>query len=137
MAITDIHFVYRVTASHIAAGEDNIPVGKLVDETISSYDLINDWDCMLDAFGRINSKADSIAEAIRKREKDNMDAIDNAEPGEEPEELDYDELVEPRDEYIRSMDLDTLIRAYQEANGGPEYCTYTYITDDEEEEDED
>jgi len=137
MAITHIHFVYRITSSHVPCGSDDVPVDKLVDETIESYDSIQDWVCMLDAFGRINSKADSIAESIYEREKDNREAIDNAEPGEEPEEIDYDDLVDPRDEYIRSMDLDTLIRAYREANGGPEYCTYTYITDDEEEEDED
>ena len=138
MAITHIHFVYRVTASHIAAGEDNIPVGKLVDETIESYDSIQDWACMLNAFARINSETDRIAEAIYKREKDNREAIDNAEPGEEPEEIDYYDLVAPRDEYLMNADLETLVRAYQEANCGPEYTTYRYITDDDEdEEDED
>lgn len=131
MAITHIHFTNRITNSHTPVESWDIPVDKLADETVSSYDHIDDFEDMLNAFARINNKADNIAEGIYVREKNNMDAINNAEPGEEPEELDYNELVEPRDEYIRSMDLDTLIRAYQEANGGPEYCTYTYITDED------
>lgn len=137
MAITHIHFTNRITNSHTPVESWDIPVDKLADETVSSYDHIDDFEDMLDAFARINGTTYYIAKGIRRRFTDNQDAINNAEPGEEPEELDYNELVEPRDHYLYDpdLDLDTLVRAYQEANGGPEYCTYHYITDEEEDED--
>ena len=133
MAITHIHFTNRITNSHTPVESWDIPVDKLADETVSSYDHIDDFEDMLDAFARINGTTYYIAKGIRRRFTDNQDAINNAEPGEEPEELDYDTLVEPRDHYLYDpdLDLDTLVRAYQEANGGPEYCTYTYITDED------
>ena len=133
MAITAIHFTKRITSSHI-------PVEKLADETVNSYERIDDFEDMLDAFARINGTTYYIANGIRRRFIANQNAIDNAKPGEEPEEIDYNDLVLPRDHYLYDPDLDleTLISAYREANGGPEYCTYRYITDeDDEEEDED
>lgn len=137
MTVTHIHFTKRITSSHIPVESWDIPVEKLADETVNSYENIDDFESMLDAFARVNSETKSIAEAILKRFEDNQEAIDNAEHGEEPEEIDYNDLVAPRDEYLYNHDLglETLIEAYQEANGGPEYCTYRYITDEEEDED--
>lgn len=141
MAITGIHFVYRIalstvhkiTASYVPVGYVNIPVEELADETIRAYNYINDFELMTYAFGQINSKAKRIANTILKQVKASVKSIDktidNAEAVEESEEIDYDELVKPRDDYIRSMDLETLISAYQYANGGPDYCAYEYITD--------
>lgn len=140
MAITAIHFTKRITSSHIPVESWDIPVEELADETVSSYEHIDDFESMLDAFARINGTTYYIANGISRRVTANQEAIDNAEPGEEPEEIDYNDLVLPRDHYLYDpdLDLDTLIIAYQEANGGPEYCTYRYITDeDDEEEDED
>ena len=140
MAITTIHFTKRITSSHIQVESWDIPVEQLADETVNSYERIDDFESMLDDFARINETTYYIAEGIRRRATANQEAIDNAEPGEEPEEIDYSDLVEPRDHYLYdpNLNLDTLIMAYQEANGGPEYCTYRYITDeDDEEEDED
>lgn len=140
MAITAIHFTKRITSSHIPVESWDIPVEKLADETVNSYERIDDFEDMLNAFARINGTTYYIAKGILRRATANQEAIDNAEPGEEPEEIDYDDLVLPRDHYLYDpdLDLDTLIKAYQEANGGPEYCTYRYITDeDDEEEDED
>ena len=133
MTVTHIHFTRRITSSHTAAESWDIPVEELADETASSYDHINDFETMLDAFARINETTYYIAEGIRRRFVDNQNAIDNAKPGEEPEELDYDDLVLLRDHYLYDpdIDLDTLVKAYQEANGGPEYCTYRYITDED------
>lgn len=138
MAITAIHFTKRITSSHTPAESRDIPVDKLADETVSSYGHIDDFENMLDDFARVSVTTYYIARGIRRRFTANQEAIDNAEPGEEPEELDYDDLVEPRDHYLYDpdLDLDTLIKAYQEANGGPEYCTYTYITDDEDEDED-
>lgn len=140
MAITDIHFTKRITSSHIPVESWDIPVEKLADETVNSYERIDDFESMLDAFARVNETTYYIAEGIRRRFTANQEAINNAEPGEEPEEVDYDDLVLPRDHYLYNpdLDLDTLISAYREANGGYEYCTYRYITDeDDEDEDED
>jgi len=140
MTVTHIHFTKRVTSSHIPVESWDIPVEELADETVSSYERIDDFESMLDAFARINGTTYYIANGIRRRFIANQNAIDNAKPGEEPEEIDYNDLVLLRDHYLYDLDLDldTLIRAYQEANGGPEYCTYRYITDeDDEEEDED
>lgn len=140
MAITAIHFTKRITSSHTPIESWNIPVEKLADETVSSYDHIDDFEDMLNAFARINGTTSYIAKGISRRATANKEAIDNAKPDEEPEELDYDDLVLLRDHYLYDpdIDLDTLVKAYQEANGGCEYCTYRYITDeDDEEEDED
>lgn len=140
MTVTHIHFAKRITSSHIPVESWDIPVEKLADETVNSYEHIDDFEDMLDAFARINGTTYYIANGIRRRFIANQNAIDNAKPGEEPEELDYNDLVLPRDHYLYDPDLDleTLISAYREANGGCEYCTYRYITDeDDEEEDED
>lgn len=138
--ITAIHFTKRITSSHIPVDSWDIPVEDLADETVNSYERIDDFESMLDDFAHVNSETDRIAKAILQRFEDNQDAIDNAEPGHEPEEIEYGDLVAPRDHYLYNpdIDLDTLVSAYQEANGGCEYCTYRYITDeDDEEEDED
>lgn len=140
MTVTHIHFTKRITSSHIPVGSWDIPVEKLADETVNSYERIDDFEDMLNDFANINETTYYIAEGIRCRFIANQNAIDNAEPGEEPEEIDYSDLVLPRDNYLYGpdIDLDTLISAYQEANGGCEYCTYRYITDeDDEDEDED
>lgn len=140
MTVTHIHFTKRITSSHIPVELWDIPVEKLADETVNSYERIDDFEDMLNAFARINETTSYIAKGISRRAMANQEAIDNAKPGEEPEEIDYDYLVLPRDHYLYDpdIDLDTLVNAYQEANGGYEYCTYRYITDeDDEEEDED
>lgn len=140
MAITAIHFTKKITNSYLPGESWDIPVEKLADETVSSYDHIDDFEDMLNAFARINATTSYIAKGISRKVTANQEAIDNAEPGEEPEEIDYDDLVLLRDHYLYDpdIDLDTLVKAYQEANGGCEYCTYRYITDeDDEEEDED
>lgn len=137
MTVTHIHFTKRITSSHIPVESWDIPVENLADETVNSYENIDDFESMLDAFARINETTSYIAEGISRRATANQEAIDNAKPGEEPEEIEYDDLVLPRDHYLYDpdLDLDTLVEAYQEANGGPEYCTYRYITDEEEDED--
>lgn len=140
MAITAIHFTKRITSSHTPVESWDIPVEKLADETVSSYDHIDDFEDMLNAFARINGTTFYIAKGISRKVTANQEAIDSAEPGEEPEEIDYDDLVLLRDHYLYDpdIDLDTLVKAYREANGGCEYCTYRYITDeDDEEENED
>ena len=140
MTVTHIHFTKRITSSHIPVESWDIPVEKLADETVNSYERIDDFEDMLNAFARINGITSYIAKDISRRFTANQEAINNAEPGEEPEEIDYDDFILPRDYYLYDpdIDLDTLVKAYREANGGPEYCTYRYITDeDEEEEDED
>lgn len=140
MAITAIHFTKRITSSHIPVDSWDIPVERLADETVNSYENIDDFESMLDDFASVNETTYYIAEGIRRRFIANQNAIDNAKPGEEPEEIDYSDLILPRDHYLYDpdIDLDTLISAYQEANGGYEYCTYRYITDeDDEDEDED
>lgn len=138
MAITAIHFTKRITSSHTPVESWDIPVEKLADETVSSYDHIDDFEDMLNAFARINGTTSYIAKGISRKVTANQEAINNAEPGGEPEELDYDELVLLRDHYLYDpdLDLDTLVKAYREANGGCEYCTYRYITDDEEEDED-
>lgn len=145
MAITGIRFVYRIalstvhrtTPTYIPTGYINIPVDQLADETIRAYNYINDFDLMMYAFGQVNSKAKRIADTIGKRVKDIIIPIDSAvehiENGQEADKIDYDELVKPRDDYIRSMNLDTLISAYRCANGGLDYCTYEYMTGDKQE----
>ena len=129
MAITAIHFTKRITSSHIPVDSWDIPVEELADETILSYDRIDDFETMMLAFGRVDNETKYIAETTLKRLNDNQEAID--------EEIDYDELVEVRDAYLLNTDLDTLVSAYQEANGGREYCTYRYITDDDDKNEED
>lgn len=136
MAITAIHFTKRIS-SYTPVEAWDIPVEKLADETVISYDHIDDFEDMLDVFACINGTTYYIAEGIRRRFIANQEAIDNAKPGEEPEELDYNELVLPRDHYLYNLDLDTLVSAYREANGGLEYCTYRYITDDDDKNEED
>lgn len=134
MSITAIHFTKRITSSHIPIDSWDIPVEDLAVETMASYDHIDDFETMMLVFGRVDNETKYIAETTLKRLNDNQEAIDNAKPGEEPEEIDYDDLVAFRDAYLLNADLDTLVRAYREANGGVEYCTYEYITDDDEDE---
>lgn len=137
MTVTHIHFTKRITSSHIPVDSWDIPVEKLADETVNSYERIDDFESMLNDFARVNETTYNIAKDILRRFTANQEAINNAESGEEPEEIDYDDLVLPRDHYLYDpdIDLDTLVNAYQEANGGCEYCTYRYITDEEEDED--
>lgn len=133
MAITAIRFTKRITSSHIPVDSWDIPVENIADETIASYDHIDDFETMMLVFGRVDNETKYIAETTLKRLNDNQEAIDNAKPGEDPEEIDYDDLVASRDTYLLNTDIDTLVQAYREANGGVEYCTYEYITDNEEE----
>ena len=109
-----------------------IPVDRLVDETIRAYDRIPGWREMLFRFARINSKTKKIAEAIYKREEDYKKAVKQAKRGEEPEALYYSDLVTPRDEYLRNAGIETLAKAYQAAFDS-DFCKHEYISDDEQE----
>ena len=80
MAIAAIHFTKRITNSHTPVESRDIPVDKLADETVSSYDHINDFEDMLNAFARINGTTYYIAKGIRRRFTANQEAINNANP---------------------------------------------------------